>query len=264
MRLSVKLRKLEAAEGEPIVYSCAPAGLSMNALLGERLTIRHTGNIHCRVCDRRIPKAYGEGYCYPHFLSDPSSSPCIVHPERCEAHLGNGRDPDWEAEHHARPHVVYLAVSGGLKVGVTGKEQARRRWIDQGASRAMVLAETPYRALAGHIEVALKSQLADRTAWQRMLRGEEAPEIDLAAEKRRAAEHLPGTLQRYVTAGATTLALRYPVLAYPPKVRSVHLDKQPAVTGRLCGIRGQYLLFDGGRVFNVRRHTGYEVELESG
>lgn len=29
----------------------------------------------------------------------------------------------------------------------------------------------------------------------------------------------------------------------------------------LVGIKGQSLLFDGGRVLNIRKHRGYEVEV---
>ena len=34
-----------------------------------------------------------------------------------------------------QPHIVYLALSSHLKVGVTRKSQVPTRWIDQGASR---------------------------------------------------------------------------------------------------------------------------------
>ena len=52
------------------------------------------------------------------------------------------------------------------------------------------------------------------------------------------------------------------------KVNSVYhlepknFDKQSEIEGRLWGIKGQYLIFDDGRVFNVRRHNGYLVTLE--
>ena len=55
----------------------------------------------------------------------------------------------------------------------------------------------------------------------------------------------------------------YPVIEYPLKVKSVNFDKQNEIEGRLWGIKGQYLIFDDGRVFNVRRHNGYLVSLET-
>ncbi|MEQ8234721.1 MAG: DUF2797 domain-containing protein, partial [Gammaproteobacteria bacterium] len=60
---------------------------------------------------------------------------------------------------------------------------------------------------------------------------------------------------------AEPLAIRYPVQRYPQKVVSYNFDKTPRIGGVLEGIKGQYLLFDGG-VVNVRKFTGYEVTVE--
>ena len=51
--------------------------------------------------------------------------------------------------------------------------------------------------------------------------------------------------------------IRYPVLEYPKKIKSLKLERNPIVKGTLKGIKGQYLLLDGDRVFNVRSHEGY-------
>ena len=45
--------------------------------------------------------------------------------------------------------------------------------------------------------------------------------------------------------------LNYPVQTYPEKVKSVGLDKNAVIEGRLIGIRGQYLLLDQNRVVNL-------------
>jgi hypothetical protein len=50
------------------------------------------------------------------------------------------------------------------------------------------------------------------------------------------------------------------VQGYPDKIASYNFDKDPLVEGTLLGIKGQYLMFDGG-VINVRRYAGYHVEL---
>ncbi|MEM8891339.1 MAG: DUF2797 domain-containing protein, partial [Bacteroidota bacterium] len=52
------------------------------------------------------------------------------------------------------------------------------------------------------------------------------------------------------------------VEAYPEKVKSLSFDKMPEIEGTLVGIRGQYLIFDAGRVLNIRKHTAYWVDLE--
>ena len=57
---------------------------------------------------------------------------------------------------------------------------------------------------------------------------------------------------------------KYPVMTYPSKVTSLKLDKTPRIEGILQGIKGQYLMFDGGRVLNLRRHSGYRVRIQTG
>ena len=65
-------------------------------------------------------------------MKSPQNSECIIRPELCRAHLGEGRNPDWEKEHHLQPHIVYLAQTDVIKVGVTRSTQVPTRWIDQG------------------------------------------------------------------------------------------------------------------------------------
>ena len=259
------LSKMRVTPGEPVAYTL-PLGddvIAVNELLGAPLTLTFTGARYCRVCGERVERLFGEGYCYPHFLSDPSASPCIIRPELCEAHLGGGRDPAWEAAYHLRPHVVYLAHSGGMKVGVTGADHTRTRWIDQGAAAALRIAETPYRKLAGEIEVALKEHFSDRTVWQRMLAGAPVDPDELLRVRRDALAAIPAPLAPWALPDEPVTALVYPVSQHPAKPRSVDLGRDGSVTGRLVGVRGQYLLFEGGAVLNVRRHTGHHVTLRA-
>jgi hypothetical protein len=44
-------------------------------------------------------------------------------------------------------------------------------------------------------------------------------------------------------------------------VSSLNLDKTPQFSGKLMGIKGQYLLFEDGTVFNVRTYEGYVVKI---
>lgn len=235
--------------------------VAVNELLGKNLRIQFTGSIYCTVCGRKTKKSFGEGLCYPCFENSPENSECIVRPELCEAHLGKGRDPEWEQRNHLTPHFVYLALTNAVKVGVTRGTQIPTRWIDQGAASAIVLAETPYRQLAGAIEVELKQHLSDKTNWQRMLKNENAVGVDLLSEKERVKNLLPEELQKYVTTDREVVELKYPVLDYPTKVTSMSLDKTPQIELPLMGIRGQYFIFDNGYVLNIRKHSGYEVEV---
>ena len=166
-----------------------------------------------------------------------------------------------EKENHVQPHVVYLALTSAVKVGVTRGVQVPTRWIDQGAWQVIRLAETPYRQLAGQIEVALKNHVTDKTNWRNMLKDDRAEGVDLLAEKQRLNAVLPEDLQQYLSTNDEILSLQYPVEAYPEKIKSIGFDKQEDIRGVLQGIRGQYLFFEGGQVLNIRKHTGYQVEL---
>lgn len=247
--------------------------LDLDAFLGEPVRIEHTGEYICTRCGRRTNRPFGEGFCFPCFRDAPEAAECIVKPELCRAHLEDdqGRDPQWERDHHFQPHVVYFARSSALKVGVTRSTQIPTRWIDQGAAWAVAIARVPYRQLAGLMEVALKEIYTDRTAWQRMLKGElsAAPEelaAALPSELARVHAHLSGTaaeLLPYLLEPEQTepLDISYPVREVPRKVKAVSLAKTPVLESVLQGIRGQYLIFDGGAVLNVRRHSGFVVRV---
>ncbi|MCB2180643.1 MAG: DUF2797 domain-containing protein [Desulfobulbaceae bacterium] len=235
--------------------------LLVNDLIGQRISIRFEGVIHCKKCGRETKKSFQQGFCYPCFKNAPQASECIIKPELCRGHMGEGRDVEWESANHVQPHIVYLAVASSVKVGVTRAEQIPGRWIDQGASYAIKLAQTPNRYLAGLIEVELKQHFTDKTSWVRMLKNE-VLQADLQQEKTKALSLLPEEMRQYQSADDEITTIRYPVLEYPVKVKSIGLDKVNAFSGKLLGIKGQYLLFDSGRVFNVRKHSGYLVELQ--
>lgn len=235
--------------------------VSMNQLIGEDIQLEWKGLIHCAKCGKETKKSFGEGFCYPCFVSAPEASECIIRPELCRAHLGEGRDVEWELANHNQPHIVYLAASSAVKVGITRATQVPTRWIDQGASSAIRLAETANRYEAGVLEVALKSFFTDKTNWQRMLKNDVDLSIDLVEEKWALEEHLPSDLLAQFSDNDQVVELHYPVLHYPDKVKSLALTKQPVVRGKLTGIKGQYLLFENGEVLNIRKHTGFFVEI---
>jgi hypothetical protein len=125
-------------------------------------------------------KSFGEGLTYKEFMESPIASPSIMRPELSEIHNGIAlRDYEWEVKHHLQPHFVYIALTSNFKVGVTRTSNTPYRWIDQGAIQAIILAEVPYRQLAGLIEVSLKNHISDKTAWQKMLKGLPETDIDI-------------------------------------------------------------------------------------
>jgi hypothetical protein len=263
MRALGILDKMSTAYVNPVQYflTLGEDKINMNELVGKAVSLRFTGNIYCGICSRKTYKSFGEGLCYNCFSSAAENTECILRPELCLAHENKGRDAEWEAAHHMKPHYVYLALVNETKVGVTRDTQIPTRWIDQGANRAIILAETPYRQLAGLIEVALKDYVSDKTHWSKMLRNDYNTEIDLLKEKQRIEALIPAELQQYISANNEVLELHYPVPKYPAKVTSMSLDKQKEINSTLTGIRAQYLLFEGGNVINIRKHSGYEVEL---
>jgi hypothetical protein len=237
--------------------------MELAPFIGKPFGLRATGVLSCVSCGKRVKRLFAQGFCWPCLQSAPEAAECIVHPELCRAHLGEGRDPQWERDHHFTEHVVYLSYTGNVKVGVTRATQVPTRWIDQGAAAALIIARVPYRQLAGLIEVDLKRVFADKTNWRAMLK-EVAPDAEaLRAARAQAIGALRDDLQPHLLIAEEPLAIRYPVLAYPPKVNSVSLEKAPRVHGTLVGIKGQYLLWEDGRVLNVRNQSGWHVEVEA-
>lgn len=257
------LHKMNVKLDDDVMYSLhLSESVSMNELVGQTITMLWNGIIICSICEKQTKKSFGDGMCYSCFMNAPQAAECIIRPELCRAHLGEGRDPEWEEAHHNQPHVVYLASSDCVKVGVTRDTQIPTRWIDQGASSAIRLAETPNRYEAGRLEVELKQFFTDKTNWQRMLKNEVDDSIDLVEEKWTLHDQLPSDLTTYFSENDEVIEINYPVLEFSEKVKSMSFDKTPEISGKLMGIKGQYLLFDGGRVINIRRHCGYFVTLK--
>lgn len=248
---------------QPVKYSL-PVGsalLPLNDLTGSRMRIEWKKKIHCIHCGRETRQSFAQGYCYPCFISLPQTDACILRPEKCQAHLGISRDMEWAERNCLQDHFVYLALSPGLKVGVTRKSQVPVRWIDQGASQAIKLALAPNRYIAGTIEVELKKHLPDKTNWRDMLRGLVSTDIDLREEKMRAASLLPGDLRQYLSEDDEVFDIAYPVKEYPVKVTTINLEKNISIEAMLAGIKGQYLIFEGGHVLNIRKYGGYLVDF---
>ena len=126
--------------GEPI---------DMNAKIGQTIKLSFSGEINCIACNRPTKKSFGQGFCYPCFRSAPEASECIIRPELCRAHEGEARDMAWAEKHCLVEQIVYLARSSAVKVGITRSTQMPTRWIDQGATDAIVFARVPNRYTAG-------------------------------------------------------------------------------------------------------------------
>lgn len=255
------LTKMQTEIGEPIQYYLVFSSdfLNVNQLLDKRISIRFTG-YQCLNCELN-KKIFRQGYCYDCFYAVPQAADWVIRPELSKAHLNEeDRDLDFEKKMQLQPHIVYLANSSNVKVGVTRKSQVPTRWIDQGAHEAIEIVEVPNRYLAGITEVALKEHVSDKTNWRNMLKNDIKDE-DLVAWRERLKGYIPMEAMDYFIQNNSETNLEFPVLQYPVKPKTLNLEKQPEYHGILKGIKGQYLLFEDDTVFNVRGNEGYKVSI---
>ena len=82
--------------------------------------------------------------------------------------------------------------------------------------------------------------------------------------KDEAIEQCPPEFEDFISDDDTIHHIAFPAISFPDKVNSLNLDREKEIEGVLEAIKGQYFLLDGGRVFNVRRHSGYRVEWAFG
>ncbi|GIZ10340.1 DUF2797 domain-containing protein [Flavobacterium sp. UMI-01] len=256
------LAKMQTEFGNPIQYYLVfeDSFLNMNQVLNQELEIQLIG-YQCLNCNKK-KKIFRQGFCYDCFYSSAAVGDWIMKPELSTAHLGIAdRDLVYEQKAQLQPHIVYLALSSEIKVGVTRKSQVPTRWIDQGANEAIAVVEVPNRYLAGITEVALKDHYADKTNWRKMLTNAIEP-VDLVGERMKLESLIPDEVKDYFVLDKYDLyQMEYPVLVYPNKVKSLSLDKTPTYKGKLIGVKGQYLMFEDGTVFNVRGSEGYVVQI---
>ncbi|MEL6916251.1 MAG: DUF2797 domain-containing protein [Bacteroidota bacterium] len=261
MRYEGVLKKMQSEIGQPIQYYLVFENdfLNMNQVLGKELQISFI-KFQCLNCGRDRP-IYRQGFCKTCFYETPSAGDWIMRPELSTAHLDKeDRNLDYEKKVQLQPHIVYLANSSTIKVGVTRKSQIPTRWIDQGAHEAIEIVEVPNRYLAGITEVALKDHVGDKTNWRKMLTNQVEDE-NLVEWRNKLRPYIPAEAAEYFIENKHETNLEFPVLYYPQKVKSLNLGKTPNYTGVLKGIKGQYLIFEDDTVFNIRGNEGYYIGL---
>ncbi|MEP4890624.1 MAG: DUF2797 domain-containing protein [Aliiglaciecola sp.] len=272
---SGNIRKMhgEAEIGSTVEYKL-PIGdshISMNSLIGSSVKVTHTGMINCIHCNNKTKKSFNQGYCYRCLMKLAQCDTCIIKPETCHYDQGTCREPQWGEDNCMSDHFVYLANTGTLKVGITRhvSDGVSSRWIDQGATQAIPILRVKNRLLSGLVETVIKQHIADKTNWRTMLKGE-PDQADLIAMR----EHLFGLvemelddigsqygIQAISLIDMPAIDIQYPVSEYPNKIKSINLDKELEFEGVLNGIKGQYWLLDNDRVINMRKYSGYHLEI---
>ncbi|KIU42809.1 DUF2797 domain-containing protein [Pseudomonas qingdaonensis] len=266
------ISKMTARLEQPVVQYAFRLGdveVPVNPLLGKTVRLEYLGAIHCTHCGRKTKTSFSQGYCYPCMTRLAQCDTCIMSPERCHYEHGTCRDPAWGEQFCMTDHVVYLANSSGIKVGITRATQLPTRWLDQGASQALPIVRVATRQQSGLVEDLFRSQVADRTNWRALLKGN-AEAVDLVAVREQlfdsCSEGFKGLQDRFGLQAIQPLTdvepieISYPVEAYPSKIVSFNLDKNPVAEGTLLGIKGQYLIFDTG-VINIRKYTAYQLAV---
>ncbi|RBO82826.1 DUF2797 domain-containing protein [Marinomonas aquiplantarum] len=267
----IRKMKVEAIDGK-VQYqlNLNDQSQQMNDLLGQKIRLDFSGDIHCIHCQKKTKKSFSQGYCFNCFRKLAACDTCIMSPEKCHYHLGTCREPEWAEQFCMQSHYVYLANSSALKIGITRGDQLPIRWIDQGATQARPIFRVENRRLSGLVETLFKSEVADKTNWRNMLKGSDLV-LDLEAEQERLIgqlyEGLDALQQEFGLQAITDLSdqnetheFTYPVLEYPTKITSLNAEKTPVIEGVLMGIKGQYLILDTG-VINLRKYTGYQASL---
>ncbi|WP_159019310.1 DUF2797 domain-containing protein [Algibacter sp. L3A6] len=255
------LTKMETEFSNPIQYYLVFDSdfINMNQLIGKEISIEFV-KYQCLNCGLDKP-IFRQGYDKQCFYNTAQTGDWIMRPELSTAHLGQeDRDLEYEKRVQLQPHIVYLANSSNVKVGVTRKTQVPTRWIDQGAHEALEIVEVPNRYLAGVTEVALKSYVADKTNWRKMLKNDNEDE-NLVEWRDRLKQYIPDEAAQYFIENNTETHLDFPVDKYPFKPKSLNIKKELKYTGKLVGIKGQYLIFDDETVFNIRSNEGIVVKI---
>jgi hypothetical protein len=264
-----RLEKMITHHEAPIRYELvlSEQKITLNSFIGKSLYLNFSGKLSCIHCHQVMKKSFNQGYCYGCFSRLAQCDLCIVRPETCHYAAGTCRDSEWALAFCFQPHIVYLANTSGLKVGITRHTQIPTRWIDQGAIQALPIMKVASRFLAGQVEALLAKYVNDKTHWQKMLKNQIAP-IDLKQERDSLLATCADALQNIQEKGSETFEilnaeqwdLAFPIEQAPQKIIALNFDKQPVISGTLQGIKGQYLLLDTG-VLNIRKFAGYEISL---
>ena len=257
------LKKMHSIFNDPIDYLISINGIEykLNDYIGKHMTIEWQKKVVCH-CGKEFSKFYRASFCYKCYWNSPLASQSIFKPELCTAHLGvEERDLEFEKKLQLADHYVYLANSSGLKVGITRATQVPTRWIDQGASQAIILALVPNRRFSGDIEVVLKEYVKDKTNWRKML-SSEPDQLNLKEIKKDLITKVPNDYQKYIYTDDSITNISFPVIKYPLKIKTLKLEKTNLIKGTINGIKGQYIFLDNDRVFNVRSHEGFIVNID--
>ena len=123
MKYQGVLKKMKTENSSQIQYYLDMNSdfLNMNQLLDKEIVISFV-TYECLNCHLE-KKVFRQGYCKSCFFEIPNAADWIMKPELSKAHLNiEDRDLAYEKSVQLKPHIVYLANSSNVKVGVTRKQ----------------------------------------------------------------------------------------------------------------------------------------------
>jgi Protein of unknown function (DUF2797) len=256
---------------------------------GQRIHLRFTGQQRCTICNRDVKKLF-DGSCYPCLTTKAQTDRCVMNPVTCHMSKGTCREPLWGLTFCYQPHLVYLAFTDKFKVGITRLTQLPTRWADQGATVGLPVALVSSRHQAGIIENELRTLVADKSHWLKMLQnGNQTPSMETRttvqiqienhlkqiyqtsspSDHRFFADAVDGTENSsqlvHLIQNKEWCQIQFPQLPELSeskiKFQSVNSEKCSEIEMNLNAIKGQYLIF-GQQCVNMRRHEGQEIEWE--
>ena len=93
-----------------------------------------------------------------------------------------------------------------------------------------------------------------------MLQDKPQDNLNLTHFKNQIIQYFPEESKKFILEEQNLWKLYFPYTA-PEKISSISLDKNSEFERVLIGIKGQYLCFSTGEVFNIRNHEGYVIEF---
>lgn len=181
--------------------------------------------------------------------------------------------PDYKRDACAHTYVVYLVTKDNVKVGISRSDRRLQRWAEQGASHAIVVAETPNRKSAGLIEEALSDRFETRSSssWYDP---RTSPVEDLVGAARTVPEYIPADSRLHACLTLNDLdeaVVADRVVSIPHRATGVdhaHGETRPELAvgdsgeGTILGVRGNVILTDSFAL-NLKKRQGYRATIET-
>jgi hypothetical protein len=237
------------------------SSFKINELLGTKISLKFSGEIRCVDCGKLTKKSFNGGSCYKCFISLASNDLCILKPSLCHYEIGTCREPEWGKNNCFKKHIVYLANSTGIKVGITKENPYSKRWVDQGAISGLPIFEVESRKQSGEIEEEFAKFISDKSSWQKLISEDSGP-VDLKEKFMELQTKIDWKSfgQSIKILDEEVVHITYPIHSYPLKKSSLKPDPLKPLHGKLIGIKGQYLLFEQGGI-NIRSLEGHFLEI---